>query len=232
MSPHQLIVTIDGPSGVGKSTVSRRIASELGYTYLDTGAMYRGVGLYIHRLGIAVDDEPRITPRLAEIHLTLFPAVSAHEDVGVVLNGEDVSGFIRTPEMSMIASKISALPAVRNFLTELQRRIAASGKIVAEGRDMGTVVFPSATHKFFLDADSSVRCRRRVLQLRQKGLPVDEGQIREMTLERDKNDRERAVAPLKRADDAQLIDTTGLTIEQVCAKILSIISSKKVPASH
>ena len=150
----QNIVTIDGPSGVGKSTVSRRVASELGYTYLDTGAMYRGVGLYFFRRGVDPKNEKVIAPMLGEINLTLLPALTALDDVGVVINGEDVSNAIRTPEMSMIASVISALPSVRLFLTRQQRVLAGHGKIVAEGRDMGTVVFPHARFKFFLDAEA------------------------------------------------------------------------------
>jgi CMP/dCMP kinase len=226
MTLYQEIVTIDGPSGVGKSSVSRKVAAELGYTYLDTGAMYRGVGLYFHRQGIAVDDEPLISPRLAGIRLALLPVVSAQEDVGVVLNDEDVSSQLRTPEMSMIASRISALPSVRGFLTEMQRRLAAAGKVVAEGRDMGTVVFPGAAHKFFLDADPEERCRRRVLQLREKGEQVDEKQLLQMILQRDTNDSQRAVAPLKKADDAQLINTTSLSFEQVCEKIVTRVKRK------
>lgn len=220
------IITIDGPSGVGKSTVSRVIAAKLGYTYLDTGAMYRGVGLYFHRLGIAAEDTSRIAPRLGEIELTLLPAESADEEVGVLLNGEDVSAQIRTPEMSMVASKISALPPVRGFLTEMQRKLAGSGKVVAEGRDMGTVVFPAAAFKFFLDADPKERCKRRVKQLKKKGIDADEAQILKMILKRDKNDSERAVAPLKKASDAQLINTTELPIELVCDKILEGIREK------
>ncbi len=220
MNKNQQIVTIDGPSGVGKSTVSRIVAAKLGYTYLDTGAMYRGVGLYFHRLGIGADDDSRITPRLADIELTLVPAETADDDVGVLLNGEDVSEQIRTPEMSMVASKISALPTVRGFLTEMQRRLAGPGKVVAEGRDMGTIVFPLAAFKFFLDADPEERCRRRVIQLRKKGVAADEKQILQMILERDKNDSERAVAPLKKANDAQLINTTELSIAQVSEKVL------------
>ncbi len=223
---NQKIVTIDGPSGVGKSTVSRIIAAKMGYTYLDTGAMYRGVGLYFYRLGIPADDDSRIAPRLAEVELTLLPSIEAEADVGVLLNGEDVSDKIRTPEMSMVASKISALPPVRGFLTEMQRKLAGSGKVVAEGRDMGTIVFPDAAFKFFLDADPKERCRRRVKQLRSQGMEAEESKILEMILERDKNDSERAVAQLKKANDAQLINTTELSIEQVCEKILEGIREK------
>ncbi len=217
------IVTIDGPSGVGKSSVSRRVASELMYTYLDTGAMYRAVALYFHRSGIAVDSEKEISPRLGDIEITLFPAATAEDDVGVVLNAEDVSREVRTPEMSMRASTISALPTVRGFLTEMQRKIAQAGKIVAEGRDMGTIVFPQAGNKFFLEADARERCKRRLLQLRQQGRDEDEEKVLTMIEERDKNDMQRAVAPLKKADDAILINTTALSLPDVVKKILGCI---------
>ena len=217
------IVTIDGPSGVGKSTVSRIVAADLGYTYLDTGAMYRGVGLYFHALDISVEDEKEIEKRLSAIKLTLVPASSAEEDVGVILNGEDVSSQIRTAEISMIASNISALSCVRDFLTKMQREIGRAGDIVAEGRDMGTVVFPQAGHKFFLDASPQERCRRRVNQLRQKGVMADEKETLDAIMERDKNDREREIAPLRRADDAIFVDTTDITIKDVCRFILNKI---------
>jgi cytidylate kinase len=220
------IVTIDGPSGVGKSTVSRFVASRLGYIYLDTGAMYRGVGLYIQRFGVENSDEKAIASMLENVDIALMPAKDLDSDVGVVLNGEDVSHLIRTPEMSMIASKISALPSVRNYLTAMQREIAEKGKVVAEGRDIGTVVFPQAAYKFFLDAKAEERCNRRVSQLRLKGAKVDEKEILQMILERDKNDSERSIAPLKKADDALLVDTTELTIEQVCQRILRSIEEK------
>ncbi len=223
MEEKRQIVTIDGPSGVGKSSVSRIIAAELGYTYLDTGAMYRGVGLYFHNRGLDVGDESVVAPMLRDIHLALLPAPSVDDDVGVLLNGEDVSEQIRTPELSMVASKISALPSVRTFLTAMQRKIAEGGKIVAEGRDMGTVVFPDALHKFFLEADPEERCRRRLRQLQQKGVEADEKEILEMIVKRDKDDSERAVAPLKKADDAHVINTTALSLKQVCAAILEHI---------
>lgn len=212
------IVTIDGPSGVGKSTVSRRVADSLGFTYLDTGAMYRAVGLFFYRQGILPDAEKEIAPFLATIDLSLYPVSGG--DSGVLLNGEDVSHLIRTNEMSMVASKVSALPAVRLFLTGLQRKIGKSGNIVAEGRDMGTVVFPGAKYKFFLDADPQERCRRRVEQYRQKGQKIDEEAILASIIKRDKQDRERDLAPLKKAEDAILIDTTVLGIDAVSSAIL------------
>jgi cytidylate kinase len=223
MSVKRQIVTIDGPSGVGKSSVSRIVAAELGYTYLDTGAMYRGVGHYFHNRDINIEDETRISSMLSGIHLELVPASSVDDDVGVLLNGEDVSEQIRTPEMSMVASKISALSSVRSFLTTMQRSIAERGKIVAEGRDMGTVVFPEARYKFFLEASPEERCRRRVRQLQQKGIAADAEEILEMIVKRDKDDSERAVAPLKKAEDAHALDTTSLSLEEVCEAILEAI---------
>lgn len=221
MPAQRPIVTIDGPSGVGKSSVSRVIAAKLHYTYLDTGAMYRGVGYYFFNMGVGCEDEQHIASRLDEIDLALKPATGADDEVGVIVNGEDISDRIRTPELSMIASKISALPSVRQFLTKMQRKIAGSGNVVAEGRDMGTVVFPDAAYKFFLDATPEERCRRRLNQMEQKGVAADAQKTLAMIVERDKNDSERAVAPLKKARDAHYIDTSGLSLEDVCGVILA-----------
>lgn len=226
MVQQQQIITIDGPSGVGKSSVSRKLAAELGYVYLDTGAMYRAVALYFTQQQINVDDEKRIAPRLEKIDLVLKPAASLQDDVGVILDGEEVSELIRTPEMSMAASKISALPAVRTYLTIMQRNLARQGEVIAEGRDMGTVVFPKARYKFFLEADPHERCHRRVKQLQAKGAEVNEREVLDMILKRDEDDSTRAVAPLKKADDACVIDTTSLTLEEVCSLILERIEKK------
>lgn len=223
MTESMQIVTIDGPSGVGKSTVSRSVASLLGYTYLDTGAMYRGVALLLQREGVDLVDERNVALLIKRTNITLKPPLSKEEDVRVFINGENVSSLIRTPEMSMIASKVSALSVVRQHLTELQRKIGNQGKVVVEGRDMGTVVFPGAAHKFFLDAQAKERCRRRVKQLQKKGIEVDEEEILQMILKRDKNDRERQIAPLKKADDAILVDTTHMSAEDVCTKILGCV---------
>lgn len=226
MSDKQDVVTIDGPSGVGKSTISRKIAESLGFTYLDTGAMYRAVGLYLDRHKVDLADDTAISEALAAIRIDLFPAGSGDGEVGVLLNGEDVSQEIRSPEMAMVASRVSAIPAVRQKLTRLQRAIGEQGKIVAEGRDTGTVVFPGARHKFFLDARPEERARRRVLQLQARGEAVDEQKILAMTLERDKNDRERAIAPLRQADDALAIDTTTRDIEEVSRLVLEVVQRK------
>ncbi len=226
MEKYKPVITIDGPSGVGKSTVSRKVAAETGRTYLDTGAMYRGVAFYFFTLDCDFNDEKYIKNKLNNISLELLPPQSATSDVGVLLNGEDVSSSIRTPELSMAASKISALASVRKFLTKIQRKIGEHGGIVAEGRDMGTVVFPGAEYKYFLDATVEERCQRRARQLRLKGNTVDEYQLLQQIIQRDKNDSERAVAPLKKADDAIYLDTTTLSIQDVCDRILDDVKNR------
>lgn len=223
------IITIDGPAGVGKSTVSRKVAAAVGFSYLDTGAMYRAVGLYLQRLSIDLDNERAITDCLNTLVLELSPAKTEHGDVRVFLNGEDVSDAIRTPDAAMLASRVSALPSVRIILTKMQQNFGRKGQIVAEGRDTGTVVFPKAAYKFFLDAQPEERARRRCEQLQQNGVPANLREILALTLERDHNDRNRTVAPLQQASDALLIDTTALSIEKVVEKILEEIKNNKIP---
>ncbi len=226
MSEKKHIITIDGPSGVGKSTVSKKVAAATGFAYLDTGAMYRAAGLYLMRHAVDFDKEEEISKVLKTLNFNLVPAVNEQSDVGVSINGEDVSKAIRTPEMAMIASRISAIPLVRNILTEIQQEYGRKGRIVAEGRDTGTVVFPDAAHKFFLDAKPEERARRRVEQLHKNGVAASLQQILEMTLERDNNDRNRSIAPLKQAADAFFIDTTEITLEAVVFTILNEIAKK------
>lgn len=228
MSELQNIVTIDGPAGVGKSSVSRKVAAATGFTYLDTGAMYRGVGWYLQQQGVDLKDGAAVAEKLAGLELQLLPAADETSDVGVLVNGTNVTDAIRTPEMAMVASQVSALPAVREMLTQIQRNYGEKGNIVAEGRDTGTVVFPRAAHKIFLDAKPRERAKRRVEQLRGRGVDADFKEILIMTLERDKNDIERAIAPLKKAHDAHRIDTTEITVAQVVDKILRIVASKKL----
>jgi cytidylate kinase len=206
------IVTIDGPSGAGKSTISQGLAASLAFAYLDTGAMYRAVALQVERSGIDEDDSAALGQLLADIDLQLK---ADGGETRVTLAGEDVSSLIRTPEMSMVASRVSAIPAVREKLTQLQREIGGRGGIVAEGRDMGTVVFPQAAWKFFLDATPDERARRRVLQLREKGQQVDEKETLRLIVERDRADSSRALAPLKPADDALIVDSSKMTIDEV-----------------
>ena len=216
------IVTIDGPSGAGKSTISRGLAAKLHFTYLDTGAMYRAVGLALERQGIDLADTDSLAKCLAAIELTLTP--NGDDDVRVLLNGEDVSQAIRTPEMGLVASRVSANPLVREKLTALQRQLGAKGGIVAEGRDMGTVVFPKAFGKFFLNASAEERARRRQKQLAEKGQSVDYQEILDQISKRDYDDSRRALAPLKPAADAIIVDSSSMSPEAVIACMLASIA--------
>lgn len=215
MSGCKPIVTIDGPSGGGKSTVSRALAAKLGFTYLDTGAMYRAVAHQCREQGIDPDDSDQLAALLATLRIELLPPAEGQDDVRVLIDGRDVGRSLRTPEMGMLASRVSALPLVRSCLTRLQQAMGATGRIVAEGRDTGTVVFPQAAWKFFLDASPEIRAHRRAAQLRRKGEQVDEQQLLAQIIQRDKDDRERTIAPLKAAPDAHFIDSTGLSADQV-----------------
>jgi cytidylate kinase len=220
------VVTIDGPSGVGKSTVSRKVAAALGWTYLDTGAMYRAVGFQCRQAGIALADAAALNALLARLDIRLLPPLHEGDDVRVMLHGEDISQAIRSPEAGMMASQVSALSAVRSTLTALQQKMGRAGEIVAEGRDTGTVVFPDAAWKFYLDAPPEERCRRRVGQLRAKGQQVDEHELLAQIIERDRNDRERTIAPLRMAEDAVLIDASDMTADEVAARMLAVIRGK------
>ena len=217
------VVTIDGPSGVGKSTVSRKLAAELGYTYLDTGAMYRAVALGCVKNGVDVEDEAAVAVVLDTLDIRLLPPQTADDDVRVLLNGEDVSREIRTPEAGMLASRVSALLPVRQKLTAMQQTMGRAGGLVAEGRDTGTVVFPDAAWKFFLDAPPEERARRRALQLREQGQEVDEQKLLAQIIERDRQDRERTIAPLVKAEDAVVIDSSNLSADEVAARMLAVV---------
>ena len=214
------IITIDGPSGSGKSSLSRFLAEALGYTYLDTGAMYRAVGLKVDRQGIDPDDAEQLARVLDDIEISLEPG---DDDTRVLLDGKDVSLAIRAPEMAMVASKVSAYPAVRTKLTQLQRELGKRGKIVAEGRDMGTVVFTGARHKFFFDATAEERARRRTLQHEEKGTAADYEEILAQIKKRDHDDSTRSVAPLKPASDATIVDTSKMSIDEVLQFLLDQI---------
>ena len=213
-------VAIDGPSGAGKSTVARAAAAKLGYVYVDTGAMYRSIGLAVCRRGIAGEDTAGIIATLPEIAIQLTYQDGAQH---VLLNGEDVSEAIRTPEISYYASKVSAVPEVRRFLLETQRNMAKNGNILMDGRDIGTVILPDAPVKIFLTASAQSRAERRYKELIEKGQQVTMDGILHDINERDMT---RAVAPLKQADDAVLLDTSSLTLEESIAAVLRIIREK------
>lgn len=220
------VVTIDGPSGVGKSTVSRKVAAALGWTYLDTGAMYRAVGFQCKQAGIALADDAALNALLARLDIRLLPPLHEGDDVRVFLHDEDISAAIRSPEAGMLASQVSALSAVRSTLTALQQKMGRAGEIVAEGRDTGTVVFPDAAWKFYLDAPPEERCRRRVGQLLAKGQLVDAQELLAQIIKRDRNDRERTIAPLRMAEDAVLIDASDMTADEVAARMLAVVRGR------
>lgn len=220
------IVTIDGPAGAGKSTISRLLAARLQYTYLDTGAMYRAIGLKVRRQGLDLDTvagKSQLALLLDGLDLQLLSSPSAEEETRVVLGGEDVSSAIRTAEMAMVASRVSAEPIVRRKLTALQQEMGAGGGVVAEGRDTGTIVFPGAEYKFFLDASAEERARRRQLQLRQKGEDEKYEEILAQIVKRDDDDSSRSLAPLRAADDAVIIDSSSLSIDEVVSSMLAAI---------
>ncbi len=223
MSEPLRIVTIDGPSGVGKSTVSRGVAHKLGFTYLDTGAMYRAVAYGCEQAEIDLSDEGAVQECLKDMEIELSPPNQVEDDVRVTLNGKEIGPLLRTPEMGMLASRVSALQVVRNKLTAMQQEMGKAGKIVAEGRDTGTVVFPTASWKFYLDAAPEVRARRRIDQLKAKGEQVDEAKILAQIIKRDQDDSQRTIAPLTRAEDAVMIDSSILNSDEVIERMLTVI---------
>ncbi|RMH39744.1 MAG: (d)CMP kinase [Deltaproteobacteria bacterium] len=219
-----IVVAIDGPAGAGKSTVSKRLAADLGYRLLDTGALYRAVALEARRRGVAWDDEPALARLAADLDVT-FELVAGENRVRVA--GEDVSDAIRAPEISDGASRVSALPAVRAALLGVQRRLGARGGVVAEGRDIGTVVFPGAEAKFFLTASPEARARRRWDELQAKGIAADFEEIASAMAERDRRDAERAVAPLRAAPDAVVVDSSDLSVDEVVARLRRAVRAKE-----
>jgi cytidylate kinase len=214
-----MIVTIDGPSGVGKSTVTKALAARLGFEYLDTGAMYRAVALAVLRRGIECDDHAAVAAALPGLRVEV-------SDGRVLLNGENVSAVIRTPEVSQAASRVAVVPAVRRFLAAEQRTAAAGRTTVCEGRDQGTYVFPHAACKFFLTADPRVRAERRAAELVAKGQPVTVATVFADQEARDRRDAERDLAPMRPAADAVVLDTTHLTTEQVLEKLERIVRDR------
>ncbi len=213
-----MIITIDGPSGVGKSTVSRLVARKLGFTYLDTGAMYRAVALQVRRDSVAIDDDKRLESLLNNTEI----GFGRKEDGALVilLNNEDVTDKIRTPEVSRLSSDVATKRAVRVKLVHLQRRIGKNGDMVAEGRDMGTYVFPDAEFKFYLDASLDERARRRREQLAQSGDIADIDSVKNEIIKRDAQDMERSESPLHPAVNAVIIDTTNLSSDEVTDRII------------
>ena len=219
-----MIIAIDGPSGAGKSTLAKRLAKELGYLYLDTGAIYRALALKVLRRGVDLADDIRLVELLGETKIDLQ---ERDGQLAVLLDGTDVAADIRTPAVSQTASKVSALKAVRERLLDLQRGIARRGSVVAEGRDIGTVVFPDADVKIFLHASAGERARRRWAELRAAGREVNLAEtVREMA-ERDKRDSERDLAPLRAAEDAIAIDSSALSAEEVAFRVLTEIEKKQ-----
>lgn len=218
-------IAIDGPAGAGKSTVSRAVAKELGYIYVDTGALYRAVGLNAIRKYVDTANAVAVADTLSGLVVELK---FIDGEQRVLLNGEDVSQAIRTPEASMAASAVSAVPAVREFLFDLQRDIAEHNNCIMDGRDIGTVVLPNAQIKIFLTASPEERALRRYRELEQKGTPTDYQQVLEDMVQRDYNDSNRAIAPLKPAEDALIVDTTGHTLEQSVEILLKIIRERTV----
>ncbi len=225
MSARPFIVAIDGPAGAGKSSVSKVLARRLGFALVDTGAIYRCVALKARREGIAFDDDARLGELLGRVHVS-FEVVG--EDNHVFLDGEDVSGAIRTPENSMAASQVSSRPVVREGLLALQRRLAleAPKGAILEGRDIGTVVFPDADAKFFLEADPEIRARRRFEELFQKGVERSLNEVLTDQVKRDQDDASRAVAPLKPADDAHRVDSTSMPLSDVVRTLEQAIQEK------
>lgn len=217
-------VAIDGPSGAGKSTLARKAASILGYLYVDTGAIYRTVALSAVRAGIDPKDATSLIPTLEGLDIRLEYAADGLQHM--YLNGEDVSEAIRVHEISQHASTVSAIPAVRAFLLELQRELARKNNVIMDGRDIGTVVLPEAQVKIFLTASPESRAHRRHLELQQRGQNTEFDTVLADIIKRDEQDTNRPIAPLRQAEDAVLLDTTNLNLEQSLQAILDIIGEK------
>ncbi len=212
-------IAIDGPAGAGKSTIAKKVASKLGYIYVDTGAMYRAMALYFIRLGVAPTETDKIDTMCADADISI--EYQNREQV-VVLNGENVNGYIRTEEVGNMASSTSVNGNVRKKLVELQQKLAASTDVVMDGRDIGTVVLPNAEVKVFLTASSAVRAERRYKELQAKGVEADIKQIEADIIERDERDMTREISPLKQADDATFVDSSYMTIDEVVETIIDL----------
>lgn len=212
-------IAIDGPSGSGKSTLSKEVAKKLGFLHIDTGALYRAIAYYVFENQVQIDKVPKI---LNEINIDLK---FQNDQQRVMLNGKDVSEKIRTPEISSLASQVSKVKEVREFLLQTQRNFAKENNVIMDGRDIGTVILPDATVKIFLTSSSEVRAKRRYLQLTQSGMKCDYSQILRSVIERDNQDMNRELSPLKKADDAILLDTTNLNFDESISQIIKIIET-------
>jgi cytidylate kinase len=222
MSRKQPIIAIDGPVGAGKSAAARELARQLGFAYLNTGAMYRALAIAAREAGITPDDpdvEARLAPLLASIKIKF-------DGDKLFLNGRDVTAIASDPEIGELASRFSAIGAVRARMRELQRAAGAEGGVVMEGRDIGTAIFPDAEFKFFLDADVKTRAHRRFEELKQKGASITEDEVLAQLIDRDRRDSGRQLAPLKRADDAIVLDSTNLSIAEVVAAMKAKIDPR------
>ena len=217
-------IAIDGPAGAGKSTIAKMAAKKLDFIYVDTGAMYRAMALYFLRREIDAKDEKKIAEACEHINVTIAYREGEQQ---VLLNGENVNAFIRTEEVSMMTSNTSKYPAVREKLLYLQRELAAANNVIMDGRDIGTCVLPDAELKIYLTASASERAKRRYLEQKERGVESDLAQIERDIIARDEQDMNREIAPLKQAEDAILVDTSDMNIEEVVAKLTQIIEEKK-----
>ena len=213
-------IAIDGPAGAGKSTIAKKLAADLGYVYVDTGAMYRAMAYYFLQNNIAADDEAAISAACPDVNVTIEYKDGAQQ---VILNGKNVNGVIRNEEVGNMASATSVYPVVRTKLVELQRQLAAKQSVIMDGRDIGTVVLPDANVKIYLTASSKVRAKRRYDELTAKGEKCDLDAIEQDIIDRDYRDMHRETSPLKQADDAVLLDSSDLDIDGVVAKMKEII---------
>lgn len=220
-------IAIDGPAGAGKSTIARMVAEKLGFIYVDTGAMYRSMALYFIRHGIDSSQEDRIAEACKEIHVSIKYENGEQQ---VLLNGENVNAFIRTEEVSMMTSDTSKYPAVRDKLLNLQRELADTRNVIMDGRDIGTCVLPDAQAKIFLTASTEERARRRYKEQQERGIPCDIREIERDIIARDEQDMNRETAPLRQAEDAVLVDSSHMTVEQVVDEIIHIYQRKQPSA--
>jgi len=218
------IIAIDGPSGAGKSTVAKLLAKRLGYVVLDTGAMYRAVAFRAKQTGLCLEDEESLSRLASSLRVTFL---TRNEELRVLCDGEDITEAIRSPDMSSLASDISKREGVRNALVRMQRDMGRVGGVILEGRDIGTVVFPDADVKFYLDADAEERARRRTEELIGKGVKVTFQETLEDVIRRDRSDMTRAISPLRKAKDAVVIDSTHLSAEEVVEKMIHLIHQKE-----